>query len=1656
MGYLGKISAVVAVNTGDFSSKLNRCKGDVEQFAAATSRSIASASQAAGRSFGSIYTNLQKFERALRAAQDPKLNFKGLKGFDGKTLAEAADHMRQIQSVATQISAPLAAAAKKSESLASAIRSGIHPALEATQARAQAMQTALENGTTAGKRQFNELEAVVRKTAQAMERVAEADAMVGRLSGGKNMRSQSPQAYSALSRASAMQGAIEKLPAGAIGASSSLLARQAAAARAVGGAYSRLESARDMGQDTTQAQADLDRRISRLNQVNDLIQQEISLYEQVAAEAKAADDAVAAAEERRKQAAAARLSMEQQFAQSLTGEAQNIDQLKSRYASLMATMAKLPAKNRASAGKAISGDVSIAQGIISSEDATQVSAAMQAISRAEAVLAAEAKSVKDAEDQATQAKKDAADAAQKLAKQYETLAALQARRLQVATGEAQTIDQLDSKYGTLISRLAKLPEAYRSIAAAAVAADAQMVETVISEGTNSDVSAVRGEMASIESVIAGYEDLTEKEKAAKKASDDLRESLARIADSIGQPAAPIDQATQAIDRMNSAIAKIKDPAQKAKAEQYAAGIRKDIEAEVALSGATGNAPAGSVMSGAAKRANKLADAADAINNAPAPPKKKTMDDIFGPVVGSRANQIDQLKTKIVSIHSEMEKLPVPLQMSLRPQLEKIRLLFENLGPKSTRKEIEDAARAAKLFGDEVERTNQSQKFGGSFGKFLDDTSAKKYEAELAAVQSKMAAVGATAGGPTAQAINAYRAALEKASLAGTLGTDAVRDNMRDLLVEIEKAIVAEGKLTEAQSKAIFGGIKREGDVSRGGGDKVGLALNQAAFAIDDFMSASGGFEMKVRAISNNLTQMAFILDGTRGLWVALSAVIATQASIAIYKFINNGKTADDTNKALNESLDKQKSLVGELAAAYRDLSKSMALSSAAQKGVANSGVIGSVAQANYNNRTQRLVGVDPSAVAERAMQLAIKRQMESSGVTGRAGTLIFREEQLKQSQARGRLAEAEARRRQPEQNADELQRMKERRAILSAEMGANTAARTAQAFGFDPAGDFAAFFNPQFRRAAEELENLEARIRATEGAVDEFSDKIGQAAIESAQVAQLRIEAAANLMASAIEAGVPGARKFQSELDSLSLELAAALNDLANASDMPTEQRREATQSAETKVNESLAKTADIIAKSLPLRIKAALSGPTSNDLLGSFSGGRLANSGVTARLAGAAAKRDVADAQLRNSEAQAATAVAEANRIKADGEKRIADARKALADVEMIPVPVGDEATDPYVRKAREEQRKRLEAATQEVERQTNEADAANQAAQANVAAAEAARDKARADAEAAMAADRAAAAFAKSALEIEEFLGRTRKIGDNAVAASENTADIRQRMYADKPTEENRRKRDEAEMQLISDREDVERAQARLNETRDRWIAQDPRVQAQNKIIADAEERIREIKEKNATNGDITGGAAIIGTEEDKIAVARAERDRIVYERTEGDRFFLDAANQRMKDRQEIAEMEARAPEFRAAERARVRQGREDAMTVRERQRLEAERGAENMAAAAGAFGTQAERKAFVQQFYDNRKKEILQSGPMGQAADERFNAMAPGARRIGIEASDVATAEGSRELNRLLRGDDANKDANFAEMQRQTELLSDIRDGIQANTGIGVIDR
>lgn len=624
--------------------------------------------------------------------------------------------------------------------------------------------------------------------------------------------------------------------------------------------------------------------------------------------------------------------------------------------------------------------------------------------------------------------------------------------------------------------------------------------------------------------------------------------------------------------------------------------------------------------------------------------------------------------------------------------------------------------------------------------------------------------------------------------------------------------------------------------------------------------------------------------------------------------------------------------------------------------------------------------------------------------------------------------------------------MRSRRAAIVRTIGNNLGGRIDEAFGFSPTWDW------QVGSLVRELEALEATIRATENAFAEVADMMSLAAIDASQVAKLRIEAAGALLADAIASGVPGAAELQNNLDALSIQMSAALSRLADAAAIEDQKiRAREVGIAQADVNAASAKTADLIASSISTSIRAAFARPGAREVLGQigdasrFAPGRVLAASAAANLTGAQSQLGVRNAEV-------AAAVAEANRVRSEGRKNVVNAELA-ANVAAEQKELAEknlDADDARLQAARQA----WMAAEMELEAQKKAASASDEAARANVAAAEAARNKAQADVEAAQAASKAAAAFLEASIGIGQALERTRKIAAGGLSAAEQRADLAQRQFIDRPTEQNLARRDEAEKDLRKAKQDEAILQAQLD--RAMMAAQ------QELAVVAASDTIERKKNTIATiqaNAAAAGGN-LLPADRDKIrdaeiAIAKAERDRAdaVTAATADERAAMSDFARKQQDRLEMAEAEARAPQARAEERARVRQGREDAMSKRDRGVLQAARDAEDMAAAAGAIGDQAGRQAFVQQYFNNRRKELMEGGPLGQAQNERLNAIVGGPSRQELLASDAASMDGQRELNRLLRGDDPSRDANFAEMKQQTDLLQQIAEGIKQATGVVV---
>jgi hypothetical protein len=380
--------------------------------------------------------------------------------------------------------------------------------------------------------------------------------------------------------------------------------------------------------------------------------------------------------------------------------------------------------------------------------------------------------------------------------------------------------------------------------------------------------------------------------------------------------------------------------------------------------------------------------------------------------GRRQRTRDSELGRTRELERQFQALPDDVQASLAAEAKALNNIATSA--KAGAAGVETLATANDRMASAIGKANASLDQQNSRAKLLDDFKRRfadfdqvlqtraisAFYAELTVMENAVASLSQEMRGPALAAMTAYRDAVQAALAEGGENNPAVQGRLE----AIKKEFIAAAKQAGMSGAQIGAALKRAGDVGRGGVDKFSLALNQAAFAIDDFFSSTGGLEFKLRAISNNVTQLAFIIGETKGLFIGLGAVLAGQAAVAILKWVNGGRTAEDQTKALNEALARQKSLVEDLAQAFRSLGESLtrdAFSPAAREANEFRKELNEIIKKQKELREARVADADPTVQLERANQNAINRRLESEENPGRRVAL---QRQLEESRVREREA----------------------------------------------------------------------------------------------------------------------------------------------------------------------------------------------------------------------------------------------------------------------------------------------------------------------------------------------------------------------------------------------------------------------------------------------------------------------------------------------------------------------------------------------------------------------------------------------------------------------------------------------------------------------------
>ena len=1010
-------------------------------------------------------------------------------------------------------------------------------------------------------------------------------------------------------------------------------------------------------------------------------------------------------------------------------------------------------------------------------------------------------------------------------------------------------------------------------------------------------------------------------------------------------------------------------------------------------------------------------------------------------IEASARQLGVLQGGITSLKSQIDTLPEPLRARFVPAIREAEAEFIRLSSAAVpvAEQIEAARQRLIHLTQDATRAAQAMNFSQSFGGAgmtgvnlgLDQRSLQGYNAQLQILQGYMSRIPAEAAGPAVAAFNQLRNAIAQAFDDGTINTAETRRELAALLQATTQTTAA---LAGVSAGRIGRDIQRAGDIGRRGFDNMSLALNQAAFAIDDFMSSTGGLEFKLRAVSNNITQLAFILGGTTGLFIGLGAVIAGQAAVGLIKWINNGRTAEDQTKALNEALARQKSLVEELAEAFRSLGTSATrgiFSEQAQQARDFAREIENILKKQRELGLQRVVGNDPTIQRERAEQAKLRREVEKEE---NPAVRVGKQQQLRASEDR------EQRRTQllgvqPPPSAAEIRREVRLRAPVpfrnAAEgipEGTDVASRVAQADAIRPAVDRlkeivsegnSSFDFGRFEIASRQLESLGDLLDRLDRAI---GDAVAQAATDVAKASRgpaEQIRQAQEEVARAIEVGLPGARLFGEELNKSAEQLDKAYKKLENAAagkdekgrDIGPAEQKALVDAASSEIDALNARRRDIAAQADALAYERIVDPQRQID---ARMGRARSNLGAAGLEDGRIARR------MREIE----------------NERETIRQRSALPEFQTPEMVRGLQDAE----QALNEEAAAIEAATIAIKAFSDALNRASEEAKGNLNSAQQAADEARrADLGGSTPQTQEARRQAEADLE------RQREIERNAqteIAVERDRLEQMQRPDAARLSQ--------IDEQLKSGIDNGDReALIRERETIRGRMEDEARVSQDNvRAIRDASTREEEQRKKGVRGGDLTRtpeGRFRAETEQGLADIQayferRAEANNGI--RPAGDIEAQAAAEDRFrKDR----EREARTA-------TAAGRGRELGMTPEERFRRDMKEGpVADLTAAAKEMRAKGENPAAL--LRQGVRNQMEQVAPMlKQFAEERQNAILQGPSRAALNVSDVSTTQGASELTRLLRGDDSAKDVNLAELQKQTQKFEELIKAVKdANPGV-----
>jgi hypothetical protein len=953
----------------------------------------------------------------------------------------------------------------------------------------------------------------------------------------------------------------------------------------------------------------------------------------------------------------------------------------------------------------------------------------------------------------------------------------------------------------------------------------------------------------------------------------------------------------------------------------------------------------------------------------------------------RARILASLGGEIDVVDRKVRELPESLRSQLGPQVNQIKNEFRRLGRDGVGFAAEQADRLAVKAREITAALNNRQArgrqfleaFGGAgeagLNLGIDDRQLRGIESEFAFLQDRIAAVSAETRGPLVAAMQRYRQVVKQAFDGGTISTRQGQKAIADSRNEVVRLAAA---LLNVKPERLATELKRVGDVARGAGSRASLAIQQAAFAVDDFFSVTGGLDQRIRAAGNNISQLGFILGSTEGLVIGIAASIGAQLVTALIKWSNAGTEAQDRTKALNEALARQKSLVEDLAQAFDSLGDRLlrgVFSPAAEEAREVARQIDEIRKKQRELRDATVVDLDPEVNRQRAIRGARERQLENEEDIGRRTAL---QEQIAEAR-RAEQAAAQAAINRPAPTPREIQE------VLLAAAGGNTQGGLAGALRNQEVlrrraltreqveaagGDQRQLLEILRTRRAELLPaSLQSELTSNEAAPARFAvqqltglierierelavgiNEAGNELIQSVESPAKRLRDAQGSLREAVEAGVPGAVALLNSVDQIGAGLDGAVQTIVKRFEegLPLDQ---ATVDAATKQRD--AALANVEAT---LREVAAIDSVRRS--LEAF---------------GDALDR-VAD-QLANTLAQEARSAADQARRNANREQGLLDGGLGGRQEEVDRAQRRQAVLEEQARAAELRAAERTAATLRAINKFEQDVLAGRLGDEPQ-------QLIARRDA-------------AQATLDAEGVAGPARREAEAVLAV------VR------------------VQLQQIFEQSDAAQAARRFADALDAAAAS---VAGQQ----DAIDRGRELLERP---GERAGRE--LNRDIEALNAAFAENQGLEIQPGEG-------AVPANEFRRELLESD-RA--FQQAVRAREQElgralGPDEAFNAVGRD------GVERVATLRGREAAVAPFREFIEAFDRLNEDRLRREAPaIFGLADQVANAVIQGPSRAALQATDVSTVEGSRELNRLLRGDDSARDQNLVELQKQSTILEDM---------------